>query len=89
MPRATPVKTSPPASPRRAAGTYGSTVGGARTMSMPPVRPARKRHPKNQRKDIGVAQAKKAAVAISIMARSTWPTGRRAASQSAPIAPTR
>ena len=89
MPRPTPVKISPPARPRRAAGTCGSTVGGASTMSEPPARPARKRQRTNQRKDRGVAQAKKAAVATSIMPRSTWAAGTRSVSHRAARAPTR
>ena len=89
MPSPTPVKMSPPASPRRAAGTCGSTVGGARTIRVPPARPARKRQRKNQRKDSGVAQPKKAPVASSIMPRSTRAAGRRAARWRAATAPTR
>src|SRR5215831_13263833 len=39
MPRPTPVKITPPATPRRPGGIAAITVGAARAMSTPPVPP--------------------------------------------------
>jgi len=89
MPRPTPVKIAPPTMPRRAVGTWASTVGAASTISTPPARPAEKRQAENQANDSGAAQARNAAVASSIMARSTTLRRRRAASGRADSAPAR
>lgn len=71
MPSPTPVKMTPPARPRRAGGTWGSTMGAASAMSAPPATPAPRRQAKYQENDSGVAQAKNATVASASMARST------------------
>ncbi len=70
MPSPTPVKTTPPASPRCADGTCGSTTGAASAISTPPEMPEAKRQVKNQPKESGNAQAKNAAVVAIIMPRS-------------------
>ena len=89
MPSPTPVKMMPPASPRRSAGTSAQHSGRRGTISMPPARPAAERQRKNQRKESGRAQAKKAAVASAIIMRSTRAVGMRAASGRASSAPAR
>ena len=89
MPRPTPVKIAPPASPRRPGGTCGSTVGAASTISAPPAPPAAARQAKNHQNEIGAAQAKKAAVTRTIIARSTVAGAARRASGRAPSAPAR
>ena len=61
----------------------------ASTMSTPPAKPDAKRQAKNQAKASGAAQAKKAAVAVSIMARSAAAADRRAAIRRASSAPAR
>ena len=61
MPRPTPVKIAPLASPRRADGTCGSTAGAASTISTPPAKPEAKRQTKNHPKESGIAEAKKVA----------------------------
>ena len=66
MPAPTPMKIARPARPRWEGLMLGSTVGAARTMSIPPARPETKRHAKNQAKLSGKAQAKKARVASAI-----------------------
>ena len=58
-------------------------------MITPPDNPATKRQKKNHGKDSGSAHAKKAAVASSIMPRSTLAAGNRAASGEATSAPAR
>ena len=87
MPSPTPVKIAPPARPRRAAGTCGSTVGAARTISTPPATPDARRQTKNHANASGTEQAKKAAVASSIMARRIETGPKRAASDDASSAP--
>jgi hypothetical protein len=89
MPRPTPVKMTPPASPRRAAGTCGSTVGAASTMRAPPAAPAARRQAKYQANDSGAAHAKKATVASAIIARRTKTGSVRAAMVRASSAPAR
>src|SRR3546814_12982202 len=69
IPDPTPEKMRPAASPRLFSGTKGRMVGAASTMSEPPVKPDTNRHTKNQTKEIGVALAKNATVAPSIMRR--------------------
>ena len=53
MPRPTDVKITPPASPRFAAGTCGSTLGAASTISTAPATPEAKRQRKNHAKGSG------------------------------------
>ena len=89
IPRPTPVKITPAASPRREAGTYGSTASAASTISAPPDTPAAKRQTKNHAKDSGWAQAKNDAAASSIIARSTTATGAAPAMRGAASAPAR
>ena len=48
-------------------------------MRTPPESPDAKRHRKNQRNESGMAQAKKAAVATSIIVRKVMTTDIRAA----------
>lgn len=79
----------PPARPWRATGTCGNTVGAASTMSAPPASPEAKRQTKNQAKENGTAQAKKAAVASSSIALSNRGAGARAASGRPSSAPAR
>ena len=89
MPRPTPVKMAPPARPRRSGGTCGSTEGAARTITTPPATPEAKRQRKNQAKDSGSAQAKKATVTSAIMPRSIRGAPARRASDRAQSAPPR
>jgi hypothetical protein len=89
MPRPTPVKMTPLATPRRSRRTWGSTVGAARTMSTPPAIPAAARQTKYHANDTGTAHAKNPAVASAIMARSAVTRSARAASQRASSAPAR
>jgi hypothetical protein len=89
MPRPTPVKIAPPASPRRAAGTCASTTGAASTVSTPPATPAANRQTKNHEKGSGAAHAKNAAVATNIMERNRVAVGTEAAVRRASRAPAR
>ena len=89
MPRPTPVKIAPLASPRRADGTCGSTAGAASTISTPPAKPEAKRQTKNHPKESGIAEAKKVAAASAIIARSTDGAERARAIACAASAPAR
>lgn len=89
MPSPTPVKITPPASPRRAGGTCFNTAGAASAISAPPDIPAANRHVKYQANDKGAAQPKKAAVAAIIMSRSAAAVPIRAAIGRASSAPPR
>ena len=89
MPRPTPVNTAPPASPRRDGATAASTVGAARTISTPPARPDARRQARNQANDGGRAQAKKVALASTIMARSSVAAPVRRPKRCASSAPAR
>jgi hypothetical protein len=85
----TPVKIRPATKPRRCGATCGSTVGAASTMMTPPATPAAKRQVKNQATEIGIAQAKQATLASTIMNRSAWAGAMRAARGEATSAPAR
>ncbi|MNG04747.1 hypothetical protein D3C84_879020 [compost metagenome] len=69
IPKPMPRKIAPLASPRRDAGTCGSTVAATNTMIAPPATPDSKRQPKNQLTDNGKPQAKNARVTASIIRR--------------------
>lgn len=88
-PRPTPAKITPPTMPRRAAEICGRMTDAASTMMMPPVRPARKRHAKNQLNDKGAELAKKERVAIDIIALNARTVPMRVASARAASAPAR
>ena len=64
-------------------------MGAASTINAPPDSPAAKRQTKNHVKESGEAQAKKLAVASTIIARSTWGAEARAAMAWASSAPAR
>src|SRR5215472_9286237 len=87
MPRPTPVKITPPATPRRPGGIAAITVGAARAMSTPPVPPETKRQTKNQPKLRGNAQANRLIAVSSIADRKVVFAPRRAATNRAPSAP--
>jgi len=70
MPRPTPVKIAPLASPRRDGWTCRITSGAASAIKAPPETPDAKRQTKNQPKESGKAQAKNAALATIIIPRS-------------------
>jgi hypothetical protein len=89
MPRPTPVKMTPPATPRRSGRTWGKTVGAASTMSTPPATPAARRQTRYHANDRGDAHAKNAAVAKAIIARRSSTASTRAASHRASSAPAR
>ena len=89
MPSPTPVKMAPPASPRRAAGTWASTAGAATTINAPPAIPAEKRQPKNHTKESGIAQPKNVAVASNSIPRKAVAVPMRAATGRPSNAPTR
>ncbi len=89
MPRPRPRKIAPSAMPLRAFGTCGSTVPVTSTITTPPATPDSSRQPKYQTNDSGVAQAKNAAVMISIISRSVCSLDRRIASSRAMSAPPR
>ena len=83
------MKMAPPASPRRGAGTYGSTVGAASAINAPPASPEAKRQTKNHENDSGMAHAKNATVASAIIARRIVTAAARAAMDGARSAPAR
>ncbi|MNF93771.1 hypothetical protein D3C84_764570 [compost metagenome] len=89
MPTPTPMKMTPPASPRREAGTCARTVGAASTISAPPAVPERKRQAKNHAKDTGQAQAKNARLASNIIALRVNAVEVLAAKDRPEIAPAR
>ena len=89
MPMPTPANMIPPIRPRRSALTTASTVGATATMSRPPLRPDRKRQNTNQGKPSRSAQAKKVAVATSIISRTSVVGRTRPSTGRAPRAPTR
>ena len=75
--------------PLRAAGTCGSTVAATSTMIAPPAMPEASRQTKNQDSETGNAQAAKASVTSSIIARSTARFEKRRASGRPASAPSR
>ena len=89
MPRPTPVKIAPLASPRRDGATCGSTTGAASAIKAPPEIPDAKRQTKNQPKESGKAQAKNAALATAIIPRSVAAAPARSAIGRASKAPPR
>src|SRR5574337_1111153 len=84
-----PVKITPLTSPLLLGGTCGSTAGAASTINTPPDIPEMTRQAKNQRNGSCIAQAKNAADAAIIIARSEKTAPVRAAAGRASNTPTR
>ena len=89
MPMPTPANMMPPMRPRRSARMTASTVGATATIRSPPLRPERKRQNTNQGKPSRSAQAKKVAVASSIISRTSRVGRMRLITGRAPMAPMR
>ena len=89
IPRPTPVKIAPLASPRRDGGICGRTSGAANAINAPPATPDPTRQAKYHQKESGKAHAKNATVAIAIIARKIGAAPAVAAIRRASTAPAR